>query len=32
MRNDEELSKYLEGWNDLCVDGSFSIELFNKIA
>jgi len=32
MRNDEEMSKYLEGWNDLLIDGSFSIEILNKIA
>lgn len=31
MRGDEELSRYLEGWNDLLVDGSFSIELLSKI-
>jgi hypothetical protein len=31
MRSDEELSRYLEGWNDLLVDGSFSIEILNKI-
>jgi hypothetical protein len=32
MRNDEELSKYLEGWNELLVDGSCSIEILNKIS
>jgi len=32
MAKDEELSKYLQGWNELIVDGSFSIELMNKIA
>jgi hypothetical protein len=31
MRGGEELSRYLEEWNDLLVDGSFSIELLNKI-
>jgi hypothetical protein len=31
MRSDEELSKYLDGWNDLIVDGSCSIEILNKI-
>jgi len=31
MRSDEELSNYLDGWNDLLVDGSCSIEILNKI-
>ena len=32
MRTDEDSKKYLEAWSDLVVDGSYSLELLNKIA
>jgi translation initiation factor 2 alpha subunit (eIF-2alpha) len=31
MRADEDSSKYLEGWSDLVLDGSYTLELLNKI-
>ena len=32
MRADEDSRKNLEGWNDLVLDGSYKLELLNKIA
>ena len=32
MRADENSRKNLEGWNDLVLDGSYKLELLNKIA